>query len=95
MKKSVKVVIQEAGLIAIYITSVARLKSGHPPGFLSHCCLPSVASMRDVWKVSLLSTRLYSVHHFLVEKAGVAPYVTLIFTASKQARVQVSEASWH
>ena len=29
-----------------------------------HCCLPSTACMRDVWKTSLLYTCLYSIHSY-------------------------------
>ena len=59
-----------------------------------HCCLPSTACMRDVQKEGLLYTCLYSVHPLLVEKAGVAPDMTLRFTTGKQESVEAREPSW-
>ena len=41
------------------------------------CCLPSAACMRDVWKVGPAVYMIIQCTHLLVEKAGVAPDVTL------------------
>ena len=52
--------------------------------FISHYCLSSSVSMRDVQKASLLYTRLHSVHPYWYKK-GVAPDMALRFTTPKQA----------
>ena len=55
-----------------------------------HSCLPSTACMRDAQEAS----QVLQFTLLLVEKAGVAPDVTLRFTACKQVRVQVREPLW-
>ena len=59
------------------------------PKLAIHHCLPSTACMRDVWKVSLPVQMLIQRTPLLVQKTGVAPDMTLRFTAHKQVRVQV------
>ena len=58
-----------------------------------HSCLPSAACMKYVQKVGLLYT-LVQCTPLLVEKACVAPDVTLRFTTNKQVSVQVREPPW-
>ena len=59
-----------------------------------HCCLPFTACMRNVWKVGLLYSCLYSVHPYWWKKTGVGPDMTLRLTTCKQVSVQVREAPW-
>ena len=77
-----------------FVDPAARDQISLLPKVSIHHCLPSAACMMDVQKVGLLYTCLYNVKPLLVEKAGVAPDMTLRFTAHKQLSVQVREPPW-
>ena len=64
------------------------------PKLAIHHCLPSTACMRDVQKW-VYCTHSYTVYTLLVEKADVAPNMTLMFTVYKQVWVLAREPpSW-
>ena len=74
-----------------HVDPAARDRISLLPKVSVHCCLPSAACMRAVWKVGLAVHILIQCTPLLVEKAGVALDVTLRFTACKQVSVQVRQ----